>query len=294
MALSFWKGFFYFKKLNVMESKVFLNKLYEQNHKMSSNFPTKVMVQDFLIQLSNLLFPVCKEVTINPGKIEIQYEHLKLSLKELLLPLKESFAITEDDLVNKYFDLIPSIYDQLLKDAQAIYEFDPAAVSVEEIILAYPGFQAILTYRLAHPLYELGVPILPRLMSEFAHTNTGIDIHSGAKIGDSFFIDHGTGIVIGETTVIGDQVKIYQGVTLGALNVRKEEAKTKRHPTIEDRVIIYSGTTILGGNTTIGHDSVIGGNVWLTKSTEPYSIVYNKSEIKVRNGNINEPISFVI
>lgn len=261
---------------------------------MSRNYPTKRMAQDFLTQLSNLLFPVSKEVTINPGKVDILWEHLKLMLKELLMPLKPVLNKPEDELVSEYFSLIPDIYDQLLLDANAIYEFDPAAHSIEEIVLAYPGFQAIMAYRLAHPLYVFDVPVLPRLLTEYAHTNTGIDINPGAKIGKSFFIDHGTGIVIGETTVIGDYVKIYQGVTLGALNVRKEEAKTKRHPTIEDRVIIYSGTTILGGNTTIGHDSVVGGNVWLTKSIDPYSVVYNKSEIKVRNGNSNEPISFVI
>ncbi len=133
-------------------------------------------------------------------------------------------------------------------------------------------------------------------MSEYAHSQTGIDINPGATIGESFFIDHGTGVVIGETTVIGNNVKIYQGVTLGALNVKKSEARMKRHPTIEDHVIIYSGTTILGGNTVIGHHSVVGGNVWLTKSIEPYSVVHNLSEIKVRNTNeiINEAINFII
>ncbi|MEA2106037.1 MAG: serine O-acetyltransferase EpsC [Bacteroidota bacterium] len=277
-----------------MESKNFLNRLYSFNQKISRNYPTKLMAQKFLTDLSNLLFPVCKEVTINPGKIEIVWEHLKLSLKELLLPVQPLLKKEAEKIVKEYFEKIPSIYDQLLKDAKAIEEFDPAAYSLEEIILAYPGFQAILTYRLAHPLYELGVPILPRLMSEYAHTNTGIDIHPGAKIGKSFFIDHGTGIVIGETADIGENVKIYQGVTIGALNVKKNESKTKRHPTIEDNVIIYSGTTILGGKTVIGHDSVVGGNVWLTKSVDPYSIIYNISEIKIRNGNVNEPINFVI
>ena len=140
-----------------------------------------------------------------------------------------------------------------------------------------------MIYRLSHPLYKLKIPIIPRLFSEHAHSITGIDINPGAKIGNSFFIDHGTGIVIGETTVIGNNVKIYQGVTLGALNVRKEDAKTKRHPSIEDNVIIYSGATILGGNTIVGHDSIIGGNVWLTSSIDPYSVVYHKSEVHFRN-----------
>lgn len=277
-----------------MKSKEFLQRLYAFNQKMSRNYPTKLLAQKFLTDLSNLLFPVCKEVTINPGKIEVAWEHLKLSLKELLLPVQPVLTKDANEIVNEYFKKIPSIYDQLLLDAKTIEEFDPAAYSLEEIILAYPGFQAIMTYRLAHTLYELDVPIFPRLMAEYAHTNTGIDIHPGAKIGKSFFIDHGTGIVIGETAQIGNNVKIYQGVTIGALNVKKSEAKTKRHPTIEDNVIIYSGSTILGGKTVIGHDSVIGGNVWLTKSVDPYSIIYNISEIKVRNGNVNEPINFVI
>jgi len=274
----------------------FLNRLYANNKKMSRNYPTKIMTQDFLKQLSNFLFPVRKEVTINPGKIDIEWEQLKLRLKELLMLLAPFLKQSENEIVIDYFNLIPAIYDQLMLDAKAINEFDPAAHSTEEIVLAYPGFQAIMTYRLANPLYILGIPILPRLFTEYAHTITGIDIHPGAKIGKSFFIDHGTGIVIGETTIIGDNVKIYQGVTLGALNIRKEEAKTKRHPTIENNVIIYSGTTILGGDTTIGRNSVVGGNVWLTQSLEPYSTVYNKSEIRVRNGKekSSEPINFII
>lgn len=279
-----------------MKTKEFLNRLYKYNQNMSRNYPTKEKAQDFLNQLSNLLFPICKEVTINPGKIELQWDHLKLFLIELLLPIKGLLSKSEDEIVKEYFSLIPDIYDQLLLDAKAICEFDPAAHSLEEIILAYPGFQAIMVYRLVHPLYQLGIPILPRLLSEFAHTNTGIDINPGAKIGKSFFIDHGTGIVIGETTIIGNNVKIYQGVTIGALNVRKDEAKIKRHPTIEDNVIIYSGATILGGNTVIGHDSVIGGNVWLTNSLDAYSVVYHKSKVKIRNGNkgYKEPINFII
>ena len=140
------------------------------------------------------------------------------------------------------------------------------------------------------------VPIFPRIITEYAHQLTGIDIHPGATIGDSFFIDHGTGIVVGETTIIGDNVKLYQGVTLGALSVSKKLANTKRHPTIESDTVIYSGATILGGETVIGHHSIIGGNVWLTESVPPYSVVYHKSEVKVRNAKDfeNEPINFVI
>jgi serine O-acetyltransferase len=159
---------------------------------------------------------------------------------------------------------------------------------------AYPGFYAIAAYRFSHELYIMKIPILPRLISEHAHSVTGIDIHPGAKIGSGFFIDHGTGVVIGETSILGDNVKIYQGVTLGALSVAKSEANKKRHPSIEDNVIIYSGTTILGGKTVIGHDSIIGGNVWLTESVPPFSLVYHKSEIRVRaNKDFDEPIDAI-
>ena len=151
-------------------------------------------------------------------------------------------------------------------DVAAIFNGDPAAKSKEEVILSYPGLQAILTYRVAHFLCVNGVPVIPRIMSEHIHGRTGIDINPGAEIGDSFFIDHGTGIVIGETSIIGNNVKIYQGVTLGALSVKKELMNKKRHPTIEDDVTIYAGATILGGQTVIGKGSVIGGNTWVTES----------------------------
>src|SRR5690606_15379486 len=145
--------------------------------------------------------------------------------------------------------------------------------SVDEVILAYPGFLAIAIYRIAHVLYRAEVPLLPRLLTEYAHRETGIDIHAGARIGASFSIDHGTGVVIGETTVIGDRVRIFQGVTLGALSVNKELASTKRHPTIHDDVVIYANATILGGRTEVGARSIIGGNVWLTHSVPPESVV---------------------
>lgn len=170
---------------------------------------------------------------------------------------------------------IPFVRKKLLLDIDAFYEGDPAAENTDEIIVSYPGLRAITVYRLAHELSKLGVPVLPRIMSEYAHGQTGIDIHPGAQIGNYFFIDHGTGIVIGETTVIGDHVKIYQGVTLGGLSTRGGQSLRgrKRHPTIEDNVTIYSGASILGGETVIGHDSVIGGNVFLTKSVAPFTRV---------------------
>ena len=161
---------------------------------------------------------------------------------------------------------LPEIKRKITLDVEAVFKGDPAAKSKEEIILSYPGLEAILIYRIANFLYTNGVPIIPRIMSEYIHGKTGIDINPGAKIGESFFIDHGTGIVIGETTVIGNNVKIYQGVTLGALSVKKELKNKKRHPTIEDDVTIYAGATILGGETTIGRGSTIGGNTWVTHS----------------------------
>lgn len=276
--------------------KEFFEKLYNSNLYKSRKYPSKVLAMEFLNKLTNLLFPVCDQILVNSCKVDLQWKQLKHLLKELIIPIEEYMEESIDEVLEQYFELIPEIYVQLEKDAIVIFEFDPAAHSLEEIILAYPGFKAIMVYRLSHPLYKLKIPILPRMLSEFAHTKTGIDINPGASIGNSFFIDHGTGVVIGETTLIGDNVKIYQGVTLGALNVRKEEAKTKRHPTIENNVIVYSGTTILGGNTVIGHNSVVGGNVWLTKSIEPYSVVSNLSEIKVRNGKEKQeaPVNFVI
>ncbi len=168
---------------------------------------------------------------------------------------------------------VPTLRESLAKDVRATYEGDPASKSHDEIIFSYPGIFATMVYRIAHALFELGVPLLPRIMTEYAHARTGIDIHPGARIGAEFVIDHGTGVVIGETTEIGDRVRIYQGVTLGALSLPKDAGDRlrglKRHPTIEDDVIVYSGATILGGDTVIGARSVIGGNVWITRSVPP-------------------------
>ena len=164
---------------------------------------------------------------------------------------------------------IPDLRAKIQKDAAAITAGDPAARSLGEVILSYPGLEAIIVYRIAHFLYKNGVPTIPRIMTEHTHGKTGIDIHPGAEIGESFFIDHGTGIVIGETTVIGKNVKLYQGVTLGALSLQKELQNKKRHPTIEDDVIIYSNATILGGETVIGKGSVIAGNSWIIESVPP-------------------------
>ena len=188
-------------------------------------------------------------------------------------------VVDTETLAYAVLDKIPEIKDSLIKDVQAIYEGDPAARSPEEIILSYPGFYAISIYRIAHEFYLLGVPCISRVMTEFAHEKTGIDIHAGATVGEYFFIDHGTGIVIGETTTIGNNVKIYQGVTLGAKSFELDPDGNpikgiKRHPDIGNNCVIYANATILGGNTKIGDGAVIGGNVWLTHSVEPGQVVY--------------------
>lgn len=222
------------------------------------------------------------------------FEALQETLSDLINTVTGDKNLTEKQ-VSQFFEALPELYNQLVLDATSILEFDPAADSLEEVYLAYPGFFATYVYRISHQLWTQEVKILPRVISEYAHSKTGIDIHPGATIGKSFFIDHGTGIVIGETTVIGNNVKIYQGVTLGALNVSKEKAHQKRHPNIEDDVIIYSGATILGGETTIGRESVIGGNVWVTQDVPANSLVYHKSEIKIKdNSSLPESLTFVI
>ena len=191
---------------------------------------------------------------------------------------------------------IPGIRKILEGDVQAAFDGDPAAKSFDEIIFSYPGLRAIMVHRVAHELYVQGVPLLPRIMSEYAHTQTGIDIHPGATIGKNFFIDHGTAVVVGETTLIGNQVKIYQGVTLGALSFPKDDRGNllrglKRHPTLEDRVTIYAGATVLGGDTVIGKASTIGGNVWITRSVPPGTkIVIEPPELLVK-GEITGQVS---
>lgn len=177
---------------------------------------------------------------------------------------------------------LPNLRATMASDVQAAYDGDPAATGLDEIIFSYPGLYAVIVYRLAHELYKLRIPLIPRIMTEHAHQRTGIDIHPGTEIGSSFFIDHGTGVVIGGTAVIGNNVKIYQGVTIGAFSFDKDAAgglvrNTKRHPTIEDDVVIYAGATILGGNTVIGRGSVIGGNVWLTHGVPPHTHVLQEA-----------------
>ena len=197
--------------------------------------------------------------------------------------------------VESFFRRLPEVHRVLMSDLYAMFDSDPAARSIHEVLLAYPGFYAIVIHRLAHELWNCQVPVIPRLMAEYAHFKTGVDIHPGAAIGERFLIDHGTGVVIGETCNIGNDVKIYQGVTLGALSVSRDHAAIKRHPTIGDRVVVYANATILGGNTVIGNDSVIGGNVWITQSIPSNSMVFHKSEIIIKNNsNFPEPLNFII
>ncbi len=274
--------------------KQFIQNLHSRHLESASSFPDKEMANKFIDGFFEFLFIPNQLTKFSEVELLKEYEKYKTYLSTLVYDVVGT-ATKTDELLNVFFEKVPFIYDELQKDAAEILKFDPAAESIEEVLVAYPGFYATAVYRFSHQLWIQGVKLIPRLFSECAHSKTGIDIHPGAQIGESFFIDHGTGIVIGETSVIGNRVKIYQGVTLGALSVSKEVAKTKRHPTIEDDVVIYSGATILGGDTVIGHDSVIGGNVWLTHSLLPNSIVYHKSEVSIKDkNNFSDVLNFVI
>ncbi|KUY17025.1 serine acetyltransferase [Elizabethkingia miricola] len=273
-------------------SDSFIEQIFQRKKNASYGFFDKNKAEAFVEELYQLLFL--------PQHINME-ETLRNNFEELQNKLFELIKNTTDDKlfaerqVEVLFDALPEIYDRLILDAESILEFDPATESLEEILLAYPGFFATYVYRVSHQLWRQKIRTLPRILSEYGHSKTGIDIHPGAVIGEHFFIDHGTGIVIGETSVIGNHVKIYQGVTLGALNVSKDKANQKRHPNIEDNVIIYSGATILGGETTIGRDSIIGGNVWITQDVPSNSLVYNKSEIRIKDNNpLPESLTFVI
>ncbi len=276
--------------------KALADVLLKEHESHSFTLPIKVETQRFADEIIGCLFPtLSEEVYFTPEEIQARLALLQRNVKAILrlLPHKPGGSVAE--ITEEFFDCLPEIYRKLWLDADAIYRGDPAAESVEEVVLAYPGFLAIANYRIAHEFYLLGVPIFPRLLTEYAHQLTGIDIHPGAQIGTPFFIDHGTGIVIGETTIIGNDVKLYQGVTLGALSVDKKLANTKRHPTIEDNVIIYAQSVILGGNTIVGHDSVVGGNSWLTSSVPPFSFVHHDMKVNVRTPDeTNGGIEYVI
>ena len=236
-------------------------------------FRADVLAGEFVSDALALLFPhFASQRRCDSQGVGAELARLQESLRHFML---ETGYVDDDSTTRAraFVNRIPSIHDALMLDAKATFEADPAATSIDEVILAYPGFYALACYRFAHELWVNRVALLPRLISETAHRTTGIDIHPGAILGEAIAIDHGTGIVIGETSVIGDRVRLYQGVTLGALSVRKGLAGTRRHPTVEDDVVIYANATILGGDTIVGHSSVIGGNVWLTHSVPPFSIV---------------------
>ena len=267
--------------------RAFAADLQKRRDSATFGFQLKQGAQQFTDELLAVLFPhFGREAHFTAGEIEAKLALLERDLKLMVTPLLKNGA-RADDIGHAFTQALPDVHERLLLDAEAINAGDPAAESLDEVILAYPGFMAIAIHRLAHELYQLHVPIFPRLLGEYAHQVTGIDIHPGATIGASFAIDHGTGIVIGESTVIGSNVKIYQGVTLGALSVKKSLARSKRHPTIEDNVVIYAQAVILGGDTVVGHDSIVGGNVWLTHSVPPSSVVQEEAEAKVRPKDAN-------
>ncbi|TXB64902.1 serine O-acetyltransferase [Phaeodactylibacter luteus] len=260
-----------------MDEQQFIERLFK-SHKDSRKIPSPSEVCNWLNGLLSVMFPELSNHRYrNERELAQYYQQLKLELYTLLETIEDMLPGSARELEEAFLEELPLNYERLRMDAEAILKGDPAAVSQTEVIRTYPGFRAIAVFRLANTFHRLGVPLIPRVLTEHVHGLTGVDIHPGATIGDRFCIDHGTGIVIGETVEIGNDVKIYQGVTLGALSVRKEYAKTKRHPTIEDNVVIYSGATILGGETVIGSGSIIGGNVWITKSVAPGSRVYYKS-----------------
>jgi serine O-acetyltransferase len=269
------------------------------NTERDVNLPGTAAITAVLEKLLGVLYPGCHGQS--PVAHENCHQQLRGTLEQIATELYDQshraleYACTKvkciscDDCaeqarktVTALLDSLPAIRDMLQEDIQAAYEGDPAARSTMEIVMSYPGLYAITVHRIAHALYEQGLPLIPRVMSEHAHSRTGIDIHPGAAIGPGFFIDHGTGVVIGETCRIGRRVKLYQGVTLGALSFAKDETTgalikgMKRHPDVEDNVIIYAGATILGGDTVIGNGSVIGGNVWLVRSVPAGSKVYNR------------------
>ena len=254
--------------------------LYKQQN--SAAVPSNKTITRWALQVIRLLYPEqSKHVFISIEQLKEKFTKLEIELCKIMDATKACSNCNSEQLAKAFFNELPEIYRVLNTDIEAIFKGDPAAISEFEVVRTYPGFFAISFYRLAHLLYQYEIPVLPRILTEHAHSKTGIDIHPAAIIDEYFYIDHGTGTVIGETTQIGRNVKLYQGVTLGALSVAKSMANTKRHPTVQDNVVIYSGATILGGETVIGHDSIIGGNVWLTASVPPNSRIFHEPTIKV-------------
>lgn len=261
-----------------MTDKDFLSLLQKHNKKHSGTIPDKELSQQFIDDIFDFLFIPKTGINQKESDLEKGWYSLRSHLTTLIYDVV-SDGVKAQNLSDQFFGQLPGIYEVLQKDAFFFVANDPAALNKEEVLHAYPGFYAIAVYRISNALWKAGIRALPRIFTEYAHSKTGIDIHPGAAIGESFFIDHGTGVVIGETAVIGEKVKLYQGVTIGALNSSKNKKNKRRHPVVEDNVVIYSGATILGGDTTIGKDSIIGGNAWITFSVPPGSLVYHKSEV---------------
>ena len=259
----------------------FLTKILTR-HVNTKPFPATSDIKKLFTKIVLALFPEqTRKQIVDMGDLQDIWESIEHGLESILHTMSQDLPASPQEITKNYMARIPGIYELLLTDVQAMVDGDPAATTDYEVIRTYPGFYAMAFYRLAHGLYLEQVPLMPRILTEYAHSKTGIDIHPGAQIGPYFFMDHGTGIVIGETCQIGERVKLYQGVTLGALSVSKTMASTKRHPTIEDGVVIYSGATILGGDTVVGKDAIIGGNVWLTRSVAANTKIYHQENLKV-------------
>jgi serine O-acetyltransferase len=266
----------------------FISKLFLA-HQECSDCPSPKVIKQFFEELLGLLFPEYRVEKISEmEELSSKLDQLQNRFTSILSRNKHLYEGKSELIAQEFFQNLERIYDWVHQDIDAMYAGDPAAKSKTEILRSYPGFYAIAAYRIANQMHRQGIQLIPRMITELAHSRTGIDIHPGATIGQYFCIDHGTGVVIGETTVIGDHVKIYQGVTLGALSVDKAAANLKRHPTIEDHVVIYAGATILGGKTTIGKNSVIGGNVWLTKSIPAGSKVYYQAQMYHSDSSVTD------
>jgi serine O-acetyltransferase len=258
---------------------MFLEQLRAERRAGDAPRPLRTLANDFAGHVLALLFPQFAHPSrLGVAGVDAEAAQIDALLRAAITPMVRDI----EPVVAAFLDQLPGVRASLLLDAEAILAGDPAAESLEEVIVAYPGFLATAVHRVAHELYRLGVPVFPRLLSEWSHRETGIDIHPGAVLGASFAIDHGTGVVIGETSIIGDRVRLYQGVTLGAHAVSKTLAHQKRHPTLGNDVVVYANATILGGTTVIGDGSIIGGNVWMTSSVPPRSVVQFSSRVEQR------------
>lgn len=271
-----------------MQHKEMNNDFYRelfQQHLLSDSVPSNKVVTKWAERVICVLFPQLSTCVLRSEQaVKDVFCELQAELENILDTTTACEDCNNKVTAGHFFNQLPEIYRLLNTDINAILAGDPAAHTKFEVIRAYPGFYALSFYRIAHTLQKLNVPLIPRILTEQAHSKTGIDIHPAAEIDEHFCIDHGTGVVIGETAKIGKHVKLYQGVTLGALSVKKELAFTKRHPTVEDHVVIYAGATILGGDTVIGHHSVIGSNVWITETVSPGSLVYQTPEVTIVEG----------